>query len=274
MQPFVKWAGGKRQLIPMILERLPKTYNEYYEPFIGGGALLLELQPKKAFVGDINNELVGIYKNVRDHVEELMSILDELTVEYNESSDKKELFYQKREAFNQKLLNGENDVETSALFLFMNKTCFNGLYRVNSKGLFNVPFNGRNSLKIYEKENLIKISEYLKSVSVEVRDFEETCKNAKAGDFVFFDSPYAPLKPDSFESYTKEGFSLDEHIRLANLYKELSARGVYCMLTNHNTELIRDLYKDYKIEVVPVKRMINSDVNNRVGEEVIITNYE
>lgn len=273
MQPFVKWVGGKRQLIPAINERLPKEFNTYYEPFVGGGAILFALAPKKAIVGDINTILINTYNQIKNDVDSLTSLLDFFTNKHHEAEEKKLFYLEMRKDFNEKIKTNDFDLTTTALFMYLNKTCFNGLFRVNSKGLFNVPFNNRKTLNLYSKENLNNISSYLSNVEILNCDFEETCKTAKKGDFVFFDSPYAPLKPDSFESYTKEGFALEEHIRLANLFKELSNKGVYCMLTNHNTELINDLYKDFNIEIIPVKRMINSDAKNRVGEEVIITNY-
>ena len=171
-------------------------------------------------------------------------------------------------------MKSEYDVELAALFVFINKHCFNGLYRVNGKGLFNVPYN--NSRRVSVDDGAIRdISKYLQGITIIDGDFEEACKGAKKGDFIFIDSPYAPLNPTSFESYTKEGFDIESHRRLARLYDELTERGCYCMLTNHNTELINDLYgnKGYTIDVVSVKRMINSDASNRVGEEVIICNY-
>ena len=273
MQPFVKWAGGKRQLVVALTERFPETFNTYFEPFIGGGALLLAHEPKKAVVGDVNRVLIDTYSQIKYDVSSLMEILSEYETQHNAAEDKKEFYYKMRELFNKKISESEYDITTVSLFLYLNKTCFNGLYRVNSKGLFNVPFSNKKNLIIYSKENLEEIAAYLKNITIYNCDFEETCKDAKSGDFVFFDSPYAPLKDDSFESYTKEGFALEEHIRLANLFKKLTDRGVYCMLTNHNTDLINELYADYKIETIKVKRMINSDAKNRVGEEVIITNY-
>ena len=162
----------------------------------------------------------------------------------------------------------------AALFVFINKHCFNGLYRVNGKGLFNVPYN--NSYRVSaDKENIMAVSRYLQNVTITDGDFEDACKNASNGDFIFLDSPYAPLNPSSFESYTKEGFDIESHERLARLYDELTKRGCYCMLTNHNTDLINERYggKGYGIDVVSVKRMINSDASHRVGEEVIICNY-
>ena len=270
--PFVKWAGGKRQLIPQIRERMPEKYNDYYEPFVGGGAVIFDLLPANALINDINKALINTYRTICNEPDALLKEVNRLDNDIWE--DGKKYYYSIREHYNDKLMRSEYDVELAALFVFINKHCFNGLYRVNGKGLFNVPYN--NSRRVSVDENvIIATSEYLRGVTIIDGDFEQACKNAKKGDFVFIDSPYAPLNPTSFESYTKEGFDIESHKRLAKLYDELTARGCYCMLTNHNTELINELYgnKDYKIDVVSVKRMINSDASNRVGEEVIICNY-
>ena len=270
--PFVKWAGGKRRLIPQIRERMPEKYNNYYEPFVGGGAVLFELQPANALINDINKALINTYNIICNEADAFLEAVNRLDEEMWE--DGKKYYYSVREHYNDKLMKSEYDVELAALFVFINKHCFNGLYRVNGKGLFNVPYN--NSRRTSADENVIReVSKYLKGVKIINGDFEEACKDAKKGDFVFIDSPYAPLNPTSFESYTKEGFDIESHKRVAKLYDELTARGCYCMLTNHNTELINELYgnKGYKIDVVSVKRMINSDASNRVGKEVIICNY-
>ena len=270
--PFVKWAGGKRQLIPQIRERMPEKYNKYYEPFVGGGAVIFELLPKDAVINDINRALINTYKVIRDMLAEFLAWLNKLDREMWE--DGKKYYYAQREYYNDKMMKSEYDVELAALFVFINKHCFNGLYRVNGKGLFNVPYNNSRHASV-DEEVIKEISKYLQDVTIMDGDFETACKNAAEGDFVFLDSPYAPLNPTSFESYTKEGFDIESHKRLANLFDELTARGCYCMLTNHNTDLINELYgnKGYKIDVVSVKRMINSDASNRVGEEVIICNY-
>ena len=270
--PFVKWAGGKRQLIPQIRERMPEKYNNYYEPFVGGGAVLFELQPANALINDINKALINTYNIICNEADAFLEAINKLDEEMWE--DGKAYYYSVREHYNDKLMKSEYDVELAALFVFINKHCFNGLYRVNGKGLFNVPYN--NSRRTSADENVIReVSKYLKGVKIINGDFEEACKDAKKGDFVFIDSPYAPLNPTSFESYTKEGFDIESHKRVAKLYDELTGRGCHCMLTNHNTELINELYgnKGYKIDVVSVKRMINSDASNRVGKEVIICNY-
>ena len=270
--PFVKWAGGKRQLIPQIRERMPEKYNDYYEPFVGGGAVIFDLLPANALINDINKALINTYTTICNEPDAFLKEVNSLDNDMWE--DGKKYYYSIREHYNDKLMRSEYDVELAALFVFINKHCFNGLYRVNGKGLFNVPYNNSRRVSI-DEDVIMATSEYLRGVTIKDGDFEQACKNAKKGDFVFIDSPYAPLNPTSFESYTKEGFDIESHKRLAKLYDELTARGCYCMLTNHNTELINELYgnKDYKIDVVSVKRMINSDASNRVGEEVIICNY-
>ena len=270
--PFVKWAGGKRQLIPQIRERMPEKYNDYYEPFIGGGAVIFDLLPANALINDINKALINTYRTICNEPDAFLKEVNRLDNDMWE--DGKKYYYSIREHYNDKLMRSEYDVELAALFVFINKHCFNGLYRVNGKGLFNVPYNNSRRVSV-DEDVIIATSEYLRGVTIIDGDFEQACKNAKKGDFVFIDSPYAPVNPTSFESYTKEGFDIESHKRLAKLYDELTARGCYCMLTNHNTELINELYgnKDYKIDVVSVKRMINSDASNRVVEEVIICNY-
>ena len=270
--PFVKWAGGKRQLLDKISERMPKSFNNYFEPFIGGGAVLFELQPQKAVINDINSALINAYKIICDKPQDFIREIKKLDSEMWE--DGKKYYYSLRDHYNDKLMKEEFDVELAALFVFINKHCFNGLYRVNGKGVFNVPYNNSRGETINDT-SILEISEYLKNVEILTGDFEEACRGAKKGDFIFFDSPYAPLNPTSFESYTKEGFDVESHKRLAYLFDELTKRGCFCMLTNHNTEFINELYgnKGYKIDVVSVKRSINSDASKRTGEEVIICNY-
>lgn len=270
--PFVKWAGGKRQLLPQIKERMPERYHDYYEPFVGGGAVVFDVLPANALINDSNKALINTYRQICNAPEGFLKAVKNLDEGMWE--DGKKYYYSLREHYNDKLMKAEYDVELAALFVFINKHCFNGLYRVNGKGLFNVPYNGSRRSSVDESV-IWEISKYLQDVTIMDGDFEKACKEVKEGDFVFIDSPYAPLNPTSFESYTKEGFDIESHKRLAKFYDELTARGCYCMLTNHNTELINKLYgnKGYKIDVVSVKRMINSDASNRVGEEVIICNY-
>ncbi len=270
--PFVKWAGGKRQLLLQIRDRMPKKYNHYFEPFVGGGAVFFELQPKCALINDINRALINAYRCICDLPMDFLSYINKLDSDMGE--DGKKYYYKLRERYNDKLMQEEFDIELAALFVFLNKHCFNGLYRVNGKGLFNVPYNNSRTSSVDEKA-ILAVSENLQNVTITEGDFEVACQAAGKGDFVFFDSPYAPLNPTSFESYTKEGFDVESHKRLSQLFDELTSRGCYCMLTNHNTDFINELYggKGYKIDVVDVKRMINSDATNRVGKEVIIYNY-
>ena len=269
--PFIKWAGGKRQLLDQIKERMPKQYNRYYEPFVGGGAVVFELQPEMAVINDINRALVNAYRQIRSLPEAFLSAVKALDGQMWE--DGKAYYYMLRERYNDKLMKEEFDTELAALFVFINKHCFNGLYRVNQKGQFNVPWNQKEQVRSVDVENIKNISYYLKSVTITCQDFEASLETAKKGDFIYFDSPYAPLNPASFDSYTKEGFTEEEHRRLAKVFGELSERGCYCMLTNHNTELIQELYQDYLREEVDVRRAINSDPKKRVGKEVIIRNY-
>ena len=270
--PFVKWAGGKRQLLPQIMERMPENYNRYYEPFVGGGAVTFELLPDCAVINDINKALINAYINIKLNPKDFLGEIGKIDDTMWE--DGKEYYYSMRQHYNDKLMKSEFDPELAALFVFLNKHCFNGLYRVNGKGLFNVPYNNsrRNSCNT---DTIMAVSDYLKNVEIMNGDFAVPCEEARKGDFIFIDSPYAPLNPTSFESYTKEGFDVESHERLANLFDELTNRGCHCMLTNHNTELINKLYgnKGYKIDVVSVRRAINSDASNRKGEEVIIYNY-
>ena len=268
--PFIKWAGGKRQLLGQICAKLPDKYNTYYEPFVGGGAVVFALCPERAVINDINGSLVNLYRQIKLSPEAIIDAVEQLDGEAE--TDRKVFYYAKRAAYNEKMMKGEYDVELAALFLYINKHCFNGLYRVNEKGLFNVPFNNSKA-KSCSPENIREVSEYLQNVTILQGDFEESCRDAEQGDFVFFDSPYAPLNPSSFESYTKEGFDVESHERLARLFRELTERGCSCMLTNHNTVFINELYEGFTKEVVQVKRNINSDASKRVGEEIIITNY-
>lgn len=268
--PFVKWAGGKRQLLEQIRARLPKTYNHYIEPFVGGGAVYFELLPNQALINDINQALINAYCQIKAVPEQFLECIEKLDASV--ALEQQDYYYKMREFYNDKIMRSEYDVEMAALFVFLNKHCFNGLYRVNGKGLFNVPYNG-SVRKSCTREGILAISESLQTVEITEGDFQVACDRAQNGDFLFIDSPYAPLNPTSFESYTKEGFDIESHRRLAGVFRTLTERGCYCMLTNHNTEFIHELYSDYRREVVDVKRMINSDAANRVGQEIIITNY-
>lgn len=272
ISPFVKWAGGKKQLLERLEERMPETYGRYYEPFIGGGALLLHVQPKNAVINDVNEQLLNVYRQLKADAEAVISILRELdSVECD-----KEHYLKMRAEYNKKIAAHILDAECAALTIWINKHCFNGLYRVNSKGLFNVPYNNKVGGVSMSEENLRGIGLYLSSGDIEIRegDFEAACADVQAGDFVYFDSPYIPVSETAnFTDYTKDGFGYEDHCRLAELFKRLDAAGVKVMLSNHNVDLVYELYDGFKIEGIDVKRAINRDASKRVGKEVIITNY-
>lgn len=267
--PFVKWAGGKRQLLKKILSKVPSEFSTYYEPFVGGGAVLFGLQQKNSVINDINSHLMHAYKIIRASPNELMTLLDT----YDEIKLSQELYKEFRDKYNSHIKENVYNIETAALFIYLNKHGFNGLFRVNSKGLFNVPWNKKEYVASYSKENILQVSHFLQTVKITNEDFVASVQNAEKEDFVFFDSPYAPLNSTSFAAYDKSGFKLEDHQRLAALFKLLDTKGVYCMLTNHNTELINNLYQGYHIEEVNVRRSINSDASKRTGKELIITNY-
>lgn len=273
MEPFVKWAGGKRQLLDRLTARLPKKYNRYYEPFVGAGALFLHLQPKKATINDINEQLINCYREIRENPAELIERVNELDA----GTRDKATYLENRGLYNAHIMTNTLNTETAALMIWLNKNCFNGLYRTNRCGLFNVPFNNKEGGRSINEENIMALSTYLRDNDIDVfnGDFERACKDCKKGDFIFFDSPYVPVSNTAgFVDYTKESFKEDDHRRLARLFAELTERGCYCMLTNSNTELVWELYKDYKIEVVNVNRAINADASKRKGKEVIVVNYE
>lgn len=273
-KPVIKWAGGKRQLIPQITEMMPVEFNRYYEPFFGGGALFCELAPTSATINDFNKQLVGMYKQIKTDPNGVCAALFDLQNQYNEKKtmeEKDALYYEFRQSFNDYLKN-DDDIKYSlpaALLIFLNKAGFNGLYRVNASGMYNVPPAHRKKVNTYDRDNIIALSKLLKKAKIMCGDFEKACKDAKCGDFVFFDSPYY----DTFDTYQAGGFSEADHIRLFDLFKRLSDNGVYCMMTNNDCDFIKNLYKDFNIKVVDVKRMINCDGKNRTGREIIVTSY-
>jgi DNA adenine methylase len=266
MKPIIKWVGGKSQLIQKIKELLPENYNKYFEPFVGGGAVLLELNPKEAYVNDINSKLIDMYIQVREDVEGVIDYLTYLDTTHETIADPKQFYYDVRTVFNKVTM---KSVEQAARFIYLNKHCFNGLYRENSKCEFNVPFNGKLTGGSFDAEHLREVSKQIHDVMFTTGDFTDILHLPEAGDFCFFDSPY----DESFTDYTGKGFGEFDHRRLAEKFKELSDKGVYCMLTNHDTPLIRELYKDYNFTEVNVRRSINRNGDNRKGKEVIITNY-
>lgn len=272
ISPFVKWAGGKKQLLGRLEERMPASYCRYYEPFIGGGALLLNMQPGNAVINDVNEQLLNVYKQLKIDADAVITQINE----YDAVACNTERYMLMRTNYNAKITAHELDAECAALMIWINKHCFNGLYRVNSKGLFNVPYNNKVSGSSIDKANLQNVGRYLRECQVDIRlgDFAAACEDVKSGDFVYFDSPYVPASETAnFTDYAKNGFSLEDHKRLSDLYRRLDKAGVYLMLSNHNVTLIHELYAGFKIEETDVRRNINRDASKRVGKEVIITNY-
>lgn len=272
MNPFVKWAGGKKQLLPRLMEHVPEHYNKYYEPFIGGGAFLLDLQPQIATINDVNEQLLNVYIQLQSDVEALITMINE----FDAIECDKEHYMKMRERYNKKIASGELNTECAALMIWINKHCFNGLYRVNGKGLFNVPYNNKATGSSIDEDNLRAIAHFLSTSDTTILhgDFESACETVRSGDFVYFDSPYVPVSETAnFTNYAKDGFSYEDHKRLAALFRELDKRGAMIMLSNHNVPLVHELYEGFQIEEISVRRAINSDASKRVGKEVIITNY-
>lgn len=273
-KPFVKWAGGKRQIVDKLLMYAPDEFNTYYEPFVGGGALLFELSPKKAVINDSNKELINVYNVLRNEekFKKMCSILN--TYEKNNSA---EFYYELRNKDrNKSSFDRLSDYKRAGRTIYLNKACFNGLYRVNSKNEFNVPFGKKTKVNTYDIGNLITVSNYLTMNDIKILnvDFEDSVKDAQKGDFIYFDPPY-DSETSIFNSYTEDGFGKEEQRRLAKVYKELSNKGCYVMLSNNNTTLIKELYKDFNIHIIEAKRSINSNGKKRGKvEEVIITNYK
>ena len=273
-KPFVKWAGGKRQVINELLKYVPDEFDTYYEPFVGGGALLFELSPKKAVINDSNEELMNVYNVLcnEEKFKKMCNLLNSYETKHSE-----EFYYNIRNKDRSKTaFNRLSDYTMAARTIYLNKACFNGLYRVNSKNEFNVPFGKKTHVNTYEGSNLITVSNYLTMNDVKILsvDFEEAVKDAKKGDFVYFDPPY-DSDTKSFTSYTETGFDKSEQTRLARVFKELDKKGVYVMLSNHSTVLVNELYKDYHIYTIEAKRNINANGKKRGKvEELIITNYE
>lgn len=274
MSPVVKWAGGKRQILEKLKANLPEKFNNYFEPFIGGGALLFELAPKNATINDVNQELLAIYTCLKD--DELYRLMLE-ELDKHEKYHSEEYYYQVRELDRDPRFELEPLWKRAARAIYLNKSCFNGLYRVNAKGYFNVPSAKKKHVVTYSKANMEEIHEYFKDDNVTILsgDFVEATRNAHEGDFVYFDPPYDSWEDkESFTAYSKFDFNKDDQRRLADCFKDLTNRGVKCMLSNHNTAYINELYNGFNIQIIKAKRMINANAAGRGAvEEVIITNY-
>ncbi|WP_298277862.1 DNA adenine methylase [Ferroplasma sp.] len=269
-KPILKWAGGKRQLLPVLLKNIPNKFNTYYEPFIGGAALLISLYSlnkiNNAVISDTNRDLYNLYRTIREEPQELIDELNNL--KFKNSSDD---YYKARLLFN----STEDSVRRSAILIYLNRHGYNGLYRVNSNNKFNVPFGKYSNPGMPSPGNIMALSNILQSCTVMNSDFEAAVMNAVRGDFVYFDPPYMPLSKTSyFTGYTHSGFDERDQERLSRTFKELSRKGVYVMESNSSTELIRELYKDFYLIEVDARRNINSVGTKRDAvKELIITNY-
>ena len=269
--PVVKWVGGKRQLLDELMPLFPKKYTVYCEPFLGGAAVLFSLQPKKAIVNDLNTELIAMYEVIRDYPEELIESL-------KKHENNEEYFYAMRDIDRDKeVYNSLSKIEKASRLIYLNKTCFNGLFRVNSAGEFNTPFGNYKNPNIVNEPILKAVGKYLKTndIAFHSTDFSDVLAKLKKGSFVYLDPPYDPMSDTaSFTGYNKGGFNRDEQIRLKECCDELDKRDIKFMLSNSSTQFIRELYKGYNISFVKAKRAINSNANKRGAvDEVVIRNY-
>jgi DNA adenine methylase len=267
-KPFVKWVGGKSQLRLDLLSRLPTSFVRYFEPFLGGGALFFALQPSKAYLSDINLDLINTYRAIQNNVSELIEDLKQHRYD-------KDYYYKIRNIDRTLDYLEWTDIQKASRLIYLNKSCFNGLYRVNSKGYFNVPMGSYNNPKILDEENLLACSKALKKCNISIHPFLEIEDILDKDDFVYFDPPYAPLNTTSnFTSYTQDGFGSKMQIELRDFCNRLTDRGVKFMLSNSSAPLIIELYEKYHIEFVYASRAINSKGENR-GKipEVIVRNY-
>lgn len=281
VKPFVKWAGGKSQLLNTIREKYPEKIDKYCEPFVGGGAVLLDVlancQPKEVLINDINTELVNTYLQIKNNVDELIEMLSETqeTFGSKNNDDRKVMYLAKRERFNELKVNGDEQInlEKAALFIFLNKTCFNGLYRVNRKGLFNVPIGAYKNPPICDAENLRLISELLENVQIKCGDYSECADFIDENTFVYIDPPYRPLTATaSFTSYSENEFGDKQQIELGKFVDDISAKGAKVVVSNSDPKnsdesdsFFDDLYSSYTIMRVSAKRMINSKATGRVA---------
>jgi len=273
-RPFLKWVGGKRQVIPQIKQYIPENYYRYFEPFVGGGALFFDLEPKKAYINDINKILISAYRNIKNHPYEIIDKLDELQkVFYKKNHEERKKYYYKiRYAFNN--LKSDSFLKTSYM-IFLNKTCYNGMYRENLKRKFNVPFGRYKNPKILDKENILAVSKLLTNAIITSCSFEKAVEKAKKGDFIYFDPPYHPLSITSnFTSYSNNGFTKENQRKLRDVFEDLDNRGCFVMLSNSDTKFIGEIYRGYTQKKVTTGRLINCKAAGRGKiNELLILNY-
>ena len=288
-KPFIKWVGGKSQLLEEIREKYPSDIVKYCEPFVGGGAVLFDVlskfQPKQILINDINKELINTYSQIKNNCSEMIFQLSDLQSLYKNhtSEENKAFFYEKRNRYNELKVNGNEaeNLEKAVLFIFLNKTCFNGLYRVNSKGLFNVPFNNAKNPLLCDEENLRECSNLLQDVEMKVGDYKECKSFIDDKTFVYIDPPYRPLtQTATFTSYSENGFTDKEQIELGNFISEISNKGAMVLASNsdpknanENDNFFDELYSHFEIKRVFAARMINSNAKKRGAiNELLISN--
>lgn len=262
--PVLKWAGGKTQMLNEIVPRIPVSYKKYIEPFIGGGALFFNQCHSESIIADSNPELINLYKQLAANCADVIQVLQEY-------ENTEEMYYRVRS----KDWLECDPIEAAARMLYLNRTCFNGLYRLNKKGQFNTPFGRYKNPNICNLDKLYVASKVLKQAKILCGDYLEVLgEHAEEGDFIFLDPPYIPISAYSdFKRYTKEQFYEKDQINLANEVKRLCEKGCYVLLTNSNHPLMYEIYKDFKIEVIQTRRNINSKGNGRIGEDIIVTAY-
>ncbi len=267
-RPILKWAGGKRQLLASFVPFLPREFNTYIEPFVGGGALFFHLRPDKSVLIDNNPELMNVYNVIKHDVHELIASL-------KHHKNEKSYYYAIRDMDRDKnIFEKLSDVERASRTIYMNHVCFNGLYRVNRRGEFNVPFGQYTSPLICDEANLLVVHDILQDVKLVTGNFDLCLEHARAGDFVYFDPPYVPLSvTSSFTSYTSDAFDQVAQQALYNVFKALDARGCKVMLSNSHCDFVLDLYKEYRVETIMASRAINCNAERRGKiKEVLVLN--
>lgn len=261
ISPIVKWVGGKRQLLTEIMPFIHKECSTYVEPFVGGGAVFFELQPKKAIINDYNAELINVYTTVRDFPEELIEKL-----EVHNRGNTEEYFYQLRALDRDPEYLHMDKVEKAARMIYLNKTCYNGLYRVNAAGQFNSPYGKYKHPNIVNAANIRAMSEYLRNPKIVIRqgDYRDALKGLRKGAFVYLDPPYMPISASSsFTGYTENGFTYEQQAALKKECDKLRKKGIAFLQSNSDCQEIRELYKDYPVKTVQAKRAINSKADKR-----------
>lgn len=274
-RPFLKWAGGKSRVVSQLIELFPEKFNSYYEPFLGGGALYFRISPQSGRLNDLNCALIDTYTTLRDNPEALLKSLSKLQDQYRslDTIDSKRRFYLVNRAEFNRLKKGS--IKKSALFIFLNKTGFNGMYRENSSGQYNIPFGKQENPLICDIENLRRVSKVLKVIDITCTSYKDALAGASRGDLVYLDPPYYPIsKTSNFTEYQAGGFSVKDQVELRDMFKTLDRKGCYVMMSNSACEEIKELYAGYNIYSVRVARAINSKAGKRGKiDEYVVTNY-